>query len=94
MPRAGAAFSGWWLQNGLAISADQRQLNVRSAAIGEQFDPRDEAGVIRAQEECDLGYLFGLRHAAHWDGGHYTRDGLRRLERHLRRNDRSRAKSV
>ena len=67
MLRGGAAFSGWWFQNGPAISADQRQLDLRSAAIGEQFDPRDEAGVIRAQKECDLGDLFGLRHAAHWD---------------------------
>jgi DNA-binding transcriptional LysR family regulator len=40
MLRAGAAFWGWWLQNGPAISADQRQLDLRSPAIGEQFDPR------------------------------------------------------
>src|SRR5258707_15013671 len=79
---------------GPALTADQRQLDLRSAAIGEQFDPRDEAGVIRAQKECDLGDLFGLRHAAHWDGGHDARDGFRRLQRRLRRNDRSRAKNV
>ncbi len=35
--------------------------DLRSAAIGEQFDPGDEAGVVRAQKQRDLGDLFGLR---------------------------------
>src|SRR6266481_898846 len=69
--------------------------HVARSSIGTQFDPRDEAGVVRAQKERGLGDLFGLRHAAHWDGRHDAPEGLSRHGRlQRRRKDRSRAKNV
>src|SRR5712672_4427831 len=41
-----------------------------SAAIGEQFDTGDEAGIIGRQEQCGLCNFVGLSHTTHGDSGH------------------------
>jgi hypothetical protein len=53
--------------------------DLPSAAINEQFDTRDETGVIRRQKKHSLGDFIGFPHSAHRDGGHNSRDSLRRL---------------
>src|SRR5216684_324944 len=42
--------------------------DLRSAAINEELDTRDETRVIRRQKQRRLGNFIGLPHASHWDG--------------------------
>ncbi len=44
------------------------RLDLGSAAVNEQFDTRDETGVIRRQKQRHLGHFLGLPHASHRDG--------------------------
>jgi hypothetical protein len=53
--------------------------DLRSAAINEQFDTRDETRVIRCQKKRSLGNFIGLPHSAHRDGGHNPCNGVCRL---------------
>ena len=48
----------------------QARSDLGSAAVNEQFDPRDEARVIRCEKQCHLGNFLGLFHAPHRDSGH------------------------
>src|SRR5260221_8654216 len=57
----------------------KKRSDLRPAAINEQFDARDETGVIRRQKQRRLGNFFGFAHASHRDGGHNPRDRIRGL---------------
>src|SRR5712671_2544242 len=50
------------------------RLDLGSAAVNEQFDTRDETGVIRSQKQRHLGNFLRFSHASHWDGGHNPRN--------------------
>src|SRR6267154_3323262 len=49
------------------------------AAVNEQFDTRDETGVIRSQKQRHLSNFLGFPHASHRDGGHNPRNHVCRL---------------
>src|ERR1700730_6508610 len=70
------------------------RLDLRSAAVNEQFDTRDETGVIRGQKQRHLGNFLGFPHAPHRDGGHNPRNHVRRLPTYQRRIDRTRTNNV
>ena len=70
------------------------RLDLRSAAVNEQFDTRDETGVIRSQKQRHLGDFLGFPHASHRDGGHNPRNHVCRLPTHQRRIDRTRTNNV
>jgi hypothetical protein len=70
------------------------RLDLGSAAVNEQFDPRDEAGVIRRQKQRDLGNFLRFSHASHRDGRHNPPNYVCRLAAHQRRIDRTRANDV
>jgi hypothetical protein len=53
--------------------------DLRSATVNEQFDTRDETGVIRRQKQRHLGHFLGIPRASHRDRGHNPRDHVRRL---------------
>ena len=50
------------------------RLDLGSAAVNEQFDTRDETGVIRRQKQRHLSNFLGFPHASHRDGGHNPRN--------------------
>jgi hypothetical protein len=54
------------------------RLDLGSAAVNEQFDPRDETGVIR-REKRHLSNLLGFPHASHGNCGHNPRNDVCRL---------------
>src|SRR5271155_3817950 len=43
------------------------RLDLCSAAINEEFDTRDETGVIRSEKQCCLGDFLRFSHASHRD---------------------------
>jgi hypothetical protein len=68
--------------------------DLRSAAVNEQFNTRDETGVIRSQKQRHLCNFLGLPHASHRDGGHNPRNHVRRLPTRQWRIDRTRTNDV
>jgi hypothetical protein len=68
--------------------------DLPSTAINEQFDTRDETGVIRSQKQCCLGNFIGFPHASHRDGGHYSCNGVCRLPVDNWRIGRTRANNI
>jgi len=52
------------------------RLDLGSAAVNEQFDTRDETGVIRRQKQHHLSNFLGFPHASHRDGGHNPRNDV------------------
>src|ERR1700720_3697567 len=46
------------------------RLDLGSAAVNEQFDTRNETGVIRRQKQRDLGHFLRFSHTSHRDGGY------------------------
>src|SRR6202022_455547 len=54
-------------------------LNLRSSAVNEQFDTRDETGVIRSQKQRHLSNFLGFPYASHRDGGRNPRNNVCRL---------------
>ena len=70
------------------------RLNLGSAAINEQFDTRDETGVIRRQKQRRLRNFLGFPHASHRDGGHNPRNHVCRLPTRQRRIDRTRTNNI
>src|SRR5580704_8657931 len=70
------------------------RLDLRSATVNEQFDTRNEAGIIGSEKQRDLGNFLGFPHAPHRDGGHNPRNHLRRLPTHERRVDGTRTHDV
>src|SRR6267143_1824088 len=70
------------------------RLDLGSAAVNEQFDTRDEAGVIRSQKQRHLSNFLGFPHASHRDGGHNPRNHVCRLPTRQRRIDRTRTNNV
>ena len=45
------------------------RLDLGSAAVNEEFDTRDETGVVRRQKRRHLGNFFGFPYSAHRDRG-------------------------
>jgi hypothetical protein len=70
------------------------RLDLGSAAVDEQFDTRDETGVIRRQKQRRLGNFLGFPHTSHRDGGHKPRNHVCRLPTYQRRIDRTRTNNV
>src|SRR6266851_7747022 len=70
------------------------RLDLGSAAVNEQFDTRDETGVIRSQKQRNLSNFLGFPHASHWDGGNNPGNHVCRLPTRQRRIDRTRADHV
>src|ERR1700688_1095418 len=70
------------------------QLDLSSAAVNEQFDTRDETGVIRRQKQRYLSNFLRFSHAPHRDGGHNPPNHVCRLTAHQRRIDRTRTNNV
>src|SRR6266404_3077255 len=70
------------------------RLDLGSAAVNEQFDTRDEAGVIRRQKQRDLGNFLGFSHPSHRDGGYNPPNHVCGLPAHQRRIDRTRTNNV
>ena len=61
------------------------RLDLGSTAVNEQFDTRDETGVVRSQKQRRLGNFLGFPHASHRDSRHNPRNHVWRLPgRHLR----------
>ena len=52
--------------------------DLGSAAVNEQFDTRDETGVIRSQKQSRLSNFLGFPHASHRDGA--TQSAQSRLQ--------------
>jgi len=55
------------------------RLDLRSAAVNEQFNTSDETGVIRSQKQRRLWNFVGLAHPSHRNGGNNPRKHLWRL---------------
>jgi hypothetical protein len=55
------------------------RLDLGSAAVNEQFDTRDETGVIRREKQRHLSNFFGFPHASHRNSGHNPRNNICRL---------------
>src|SRR5580700_10526310 len=70
------------------------QLDLRSAAVNEQFNTRDETGVIGSQKQCGLSNFNGFPHASHRDCGDNPRNHVWRLPTRQWRIDRTRANNV
>src|SRR6266478_6325535 len=70
------------------------RLDLRSAAVHEQFDTRDETGVIRREKQRHLRNFLGFPHASHRDGGHHSRNHICSLPTRQRRIDRTRTHNV
>src|SRR5258708_149098 len=70
------------------------RLDLRSAAVNEQFDTRDETGVIRREKQRHLSNFLGFPHASHRDGRHNPRNQVCRLPTRQRRIDRTRTNNV
>jgi hypothetical protein len=70
------------------------RLNLGSAAVNEQFDTRDETGVIRRQKQRSLGNFIGFPHASHRDGRHNPRNHVCRLPTRQRRIDWTRTNNI
>src|SRR5260221_1092534 len=70
------------------------RLDLGSAAVNEQFDTRDETGVIGCQEQRDLINFLGIPHAPHRDGGHNPGNHVSRLPTRQRCIDRTRTNHV
>src|SRR6185295_12335201 len=68
--------------------------DLGSAAVHEQFDPRDETRVIRSQKQRRLRNFLGFPHASHWDSGDNPRDHVCRLPTRQWRIDRTRTNDV
>ena len=73
---------------------DHARLDLGSAAVNEQFNSRDETGVIRSQKQRRLRNFVGLPHPFHRDGGHNPRNHVWRLPTRRWRIDRTRANNV
>jgi hypothetical protein len=58
----------------LEVIMSSFRLDLGSAAVNEEFDTRDETGVVRRQKQRHLSNFFGFPHAAHRDGGHDPRN--------------------
>ena len=50
------------------------RLDLGSAAVNEQFDTRDETGVIGREEQRHLSNFLGFPHTSHRDGRHNPRN--------------------
>src|SRR5207237_8050045 len=70
------------------------RLDLGSAAVNEQFDTRDETGVIRSEKQRHLSNFLGFPHASHRDGGHNPRNHVCSLPSRQRRIDRTRDHNV
>src|SRR6266851_4610149 len=70
------------------------RLDLGSATVNEQFDTRDETGVIRSEKQRHLSNFLGFPHASHRDRGHYSRNDVCSLPTHQRRIDRTRTNNV
>src|SRR5882762_2187315 len=70
------------------------RLDLGSAAVNEQFDTRDEAGVIRRQKQRDLGNFLGFSHPSHRDSGYDPRNHVGGLSIRQRSIDRTRTDNV
>src|SRR5205807_10231793 len=70
------------------------RLDLGSAAVNEQFDTRDETGVIRSQKQRHLSNFLGFPHASHRDGRHNPRNHVCSLPSRQRRIDRTRDNNV
>src|SRR5258705_12535087 len=68
--------------------------DLGSAAVYEQFDTRDETGVIRSEKQRHLSNFLRFPHASHRDGGHNPRNHIWRLPTRKRRIDRTRTNNV
>ena len=60
----------------LAVIMASFRLDLGSAAVNEQFDTRDETGVIRRQKQRHLGNFLGFPHAP---SGWWTQSAQSRL---------------
>src|ERR1700730_17335375 len=69
-------------------------LDLRSAAVNEQFYTRDETGVIRRQKQRHLSNFLRFPHASHRDCGNNPRNHVCRLPVRQRRIDRTRTENV
>ena len=54
------------------------RLDLGSAAVNEQFDTRDETGVVRSKKQRHVSNFLGFPHASHRDGGHNPCNDVRR----------------
>src|SRR5467141_5368998 len=68
--------------------------NLRSAAVNEHFNTRDETRVIRSQKQRRLCNFIRLPHASHRDGGDNPGNHVWRLPTHHWRIDRTRTNHV
>src|SRR5437016_11849051 len=68
--------------------------DLGSAAVNEQFDTRDETGVIRSQKQRHFSNFLGFPHASHRDGGYNPRNHVCRLPTRQRRINRTRTNNV
>ncbi len=50
------------------------RLDLGSAAVNEQFDTRDETGVIGSEKQRHLSNFLEFPHASHRDGRHNPRN--------------------
>src|SRR6202140_386002 len=88
------ALNGLGRNSRLEVIMASFRLDLGSAAVNEQFDTRDETGVIRRQKQRRLGNFLGFPHASHRDGGHNPCNHVCRLPTHQRRIDRTRTNNV
>ena len=63
------------------------------SSVNEQFNTRDETGVIRGQKQRRLRNFIGLPRASHRDRGYNPRNYVRRSATHQGRIDRTRLTS-
>jgi hypothetical protein len=68
--RVQATGDGGWFDQGRRTPL---RLDLGSAAVNKQFDPRNEAGVIRRQKQRHLGNFLRFPHPSHRDRGHNPR---------------------
>src|SRR5712664_2965827 len=95
------AFLLWTSMSSLGPSGRSRpkslapfRLDLRSAAVNEQFDTGDETGVIRREKQRHLSNFLGFPHASHRDCRHNPRNQVCRLPTRQRRIDRTRTNNV
>jgi len=69
-------FRGSCLSSDPGKSLPPFRLDLGSAAVNEQFDPRDETRVIRREKQCHLSNFLGFPHASHRDRGHHPRNDV------------------
>src|SRR5467141_4606897 len=95
------AFLLWTSMSSLGPSGRSRpkslapfRLDLGSAAVNEQFDTRDETGVIGREKQRHLSNFLGFPHASHGNGGHNPRNHICRLPTRQRRIDWTRTNNV